>query len=415
MYRSLTTFVRTLAKTTGWRLVIALALLAALPLTEGAGIALLFPILQISGVNLGPASNAGKYANLVAHFMQSAGIRPTLLPLLAIFVAVLGLRAIVTGAQNLAVFSTCMAFENALRDRLYRAIVNADWLFIVRSRSSEFIHALTGEMQRVSFAASRLMQLAGQLMLTLVYLIIAFKLSMPMTLLTLASGALLAFLLRHQTRALHASSETISVSSSALYSAATEHLQNLKTVKTYGAQERDSEAFSALSKELVRGNLTASRRQLTASFWFEAGSIITLGAVVYFSLRVIAVPAVELFILIALFSRLMPKLSGAYNYYQSVVQGLPAFSNLMTLEARCAKVSEAPAGSGSPVKMSSDIRLDAISFAYEPGNGATLTDIDMVIPAGSDHRPSGTIGRGKEHARRYSCRSHQTDQWSAPD
>jgi ATP-binding cassette, subfamily C, bacterial len=395
MYRSLRSFVKVVAETARWRLAIALALLLAMPLTEGAGIALLFPLLEIAGVKLGPASAAGKYAKLVAHLLQRVGISPTLLPLIIIFVGVLGLRSLMMSAQNLAIFSACMATETALRDRLYRAIVNTDWLFVVRHRSSEFIHALTGELQRVTLAENRLMLLAGQLLLVVVYLTIAFKLSMAMTLITLGSGALVAFLLRHQTRALHDSSASISQRSNALYAAATEHLQNLKTVKTYGAQERDSQAFSTLGADLVRGNIAAVRQQVSAGFWFELGSIATLGVVIYLSLKVIAVPAVELFILVVLFSRLMPKLSAAYNYYHNVVHGLPAFANLMALEARCIDAAEPSTPPKPRLGLAKDIRLEDVSFSYEPGMEPTLKDITMIVPAGSITAVVGPSGAGK--------------------
>lgn len=395
MYRSLRSFVETVAQTARWRLVVALALLLAMPLTEGAGIALLFPILAIAGVNLGPASNAGKYARLVAHFLQRAGISPTLLPLLTIFVAILGLRSLLMSAQNLAIFSVCMATESALRDRLYRAIVDADWLFVVRRRASEFVHALTGELQRVTLAENRLMLLAGQLLLTVVYLAIALKLSMAMTLITLASGALVAFLLRHQTRAMHESSASISQRSNALYAAATEHLQNLKTVKTYGAQERDSRAFSGLGAQLVHGNLAAMRQQVSAGFWFELGSIATLGVVVYLSLKIIAVPPVELFILVVLFSRLMPKLSASYNYCHNVVHGLPAFANLMVLEAQCIAAAEPSIPPTTQLELAHDLRLEDVSFSYEPGREPTLQDINMIVRAGSITAVVGASGAGK--------------------
>lgn len=373
----------------------ALALLLATPLTEGAGIALLFPILNVAGISLAPAGNAGKYANVIAHILKRVGISPTLLPLIAIFVAILALRSLTMGAQNLAIFSACMATESVLRDRVYRAIVNADWLFVVRHRSSEFIHALTGELQRVTVAENRLLLLAGQLFLAMVYLAIAFKLSMAMSLIALGSGMAAAFLLRHLTRAVHESSASISERSNALYAAATEHLQNLKTVKTYGAQERDGESFSTLGAQLISGNIAAVRQQVSAGFWFELGSIATLGAVVYLSLGVIAVPPVELFILVVLFSRLMPKLSSAYNYYHNVVQGLPAFANILALEARCIDAAEPAVAKIAGPALTKDLRLEDVSFSYESASEPVLRDISIGIPAGSITAVVGPSGAGK--------------------
>jgi ATP-binding cassette subfamily C protein len=98
--------------------------------------------------------------------------------------------------QNVWRYRLQQDVEHRLRRRLYRAIAEANWLFVCRNRASDFTHALTSEIDRVGMATSIILQLAGDVVIGILYLTIAFALSAGMTALVLVSGALLVCLSR---------------------------------------------------------------------------------------------------------------------------------------------------------------------------------------------------------------------------
>ena len=51
-----------------------------------------------------------------------------------------------------------------LRERLHRAIVGADWLFLCRKKSADLVHVLTSEVERVGTATVYTLMLAGDLL-----------------------------------------------------------------------------------------------------------------------------------------------------------------------------------------------------------------------------------------------------------
>ena len=63
--------------------------------------------------------------------------------------------------QSISIFAVEQRFVLALRQRLYQAIANADWLFLCRSRSTDFTQALTEEADRVGEATYVVLMLAA--------------------------------------------------------------------------------------------------------------------------------------------------------------------------------------------------------------------------------------------------------------
>jgi hypothetical protein len=72
----LLTYTRSLIGFAGWKLGAMVAIIVLSSLTEGIGVALLLPTLQLAGVDMGPLSEAGRYAALVRGGFGAIGLRP---------------------------------------------------------------------------------------------------------------------------------------------------------------------------------------------------------------------------------------------------------------------------------------------------------------------------------------------------
>jgi len=383
-----------LAQIAGSRVALVLGVMILYSLTEGVGIALLLPTLQAAGLDLAHQGDAGRWAQLISNAVAAIGLPPTLPVLLAIFVVLVSARSALSAAQSVATISVSQAVALDLRKRLYSAIANADWLFVARSRASDFIHALTAELDRVAMITWRLMLLAADALLVLLYLVVAFKLSPTMSATVLGAGALLTLAVRGRTRKVLAGGSAVSENNNRLYAAATEHVQSLKTVKTYGAQQRSAGIFAALSAGVARTAIAVMRQQALARSMFEVGSILALGAVIYASIRIVAVPAAEILILLLVFSRLMPKMMSANGHFQDFLGLLPSFTNVMGLEERCRAAADPPQASGAPPQLRTALRLEGVTFAYRAGE-PVIRDLDLVIPAGRVTAIIGPSGAGK--------------------
>ena len=395
MNRAALRFVRELARSAGWRLTAAVALMVAFSMTEGLGILLLLPTLQAAGLDLAGQGSAGRYARIIERAFSAVGVTPSLEILLAMFVVLIALRTIVGRLQSLAMYAVQQQFVLEMRLRLYRAITNANWLFICRSRASDFTHALTGELDRVREAAYDLMLVAANTVLTAVYCALALRLSAAMTLLVLSCAALLAIALRGRTRTIEQAGQRQSDFRASLYAVTIEHLHSLKTAKACGAEQRNFSIFARSSRALMAADLAAIGAQAAATAWFELGSAAIMGAVLYAAIRVLSVPPAAILILLVLFARVMPRLMSGHQQLRSAAGLLPSFGNLIALEQRCAAAAEPGMPNAPAPDLRREIRFDRVSFSYSRDRAPAVYRAELVIPAGAVVALVGPSGAGK--------------------
>jgi ATP-binding cassette, subfamily C, bacterial len=387
--------VRTMVQVAPWRLGWTIALTMLFSLTEGVGVALLFPTLEAAGFSLENQGKAGHYAKVVGAAFSAVGLPRSLLLLLSLYVAVIAARTLIDRARNVSDSMVHRRVEDVMRRRLYSAISNTNWLFITRNRFSDFNHALTAEMERVTTASSFLTLLVANLVMGLLYVGLALALSVPMTLMVLGFGALMTLALYRRTHKLEELGTQVARYTNRLYAAASEHLQGLKTVKTYNAEKSDFEIFSKVSGQIAHTYIETEREQAAVSSWFELGSALALGVVLYVAIIVLAVPPAVILILVLLFARVMPRFQSSHYYYRTVVNALPSFVNVCALEQRCLAAAEAPARAQGTFAFAREIRLERVSFTYREDARPALRGVDMVIPAGKITAIVGPSGAGK--------------------
>jgi ATP-binding cassette, subfamily C, bacterial len=390
-------YVWSLLQIARWQLLAAVVLMTFTSLTEGVGVALLFPILQVAGFNLANQGHVGHYTGEVRDLLLLSGLPSHLwlATLLMIFMLLMALRSLFSRVQSVLTFRTVLRYELELGRKLYQAIIHADWLFLVRRRSSDFTHALTAELNRVASCTSLLISTLSNAILSLVYIGIALKLSAGMTSLVLGAGALLLLLSQRWLRAVHAGGAAVSDSVGEVYSAATEHLQNLKAMKFYDAQTSDLKMFSSLQSVALDTTLENTRNQAAAAFWFELASLLILAAIVFASLQILNVAPASMLLLLAVFTRLFPRLAIGQSQLQAFLSDLPAFQNVMTMYEECLANAEVRSAPSAALSFAREIRLEDVSFRYDTQRPAVLKEVSLSIAAGKITAIAGASGAGK--------------------
>jgi ATP-binding cassette, subfamily C, bacterial len=397
LFRSVLTYASSLITVSRWELLTTVVLMTLTSLTEGLGVALLFPILQVAGFNMANQGHVGHYTGEVQAFLEHSGLRPSLwlATMLMVFMLLMALRSLFSRAQTVGTLKTVLKYEIALSQQLYEAIINADWPFLVRRRSSDFMHVLTAELARVATATYQFVGFLSSSTLILVYCALAFKLSAGTTLMVLVAGTALLLVSRGWMRTIHESGMALSESMRAIYSVVTEHLQSLKAIKMYDAQTADLEMFGSLENAALEENLRVAKNQAAASFWFESGSLLVLGAVIFVSLRILRVGPASILLLLAVFTRLMPRLASGGSQLQSFLSDLPAFENVTRVTGECREHAESSSGSSTPPALTRDLRLDSVCFAYEAQRPLVLDQVSITIKAGQITAVAGPSGAGK--------------------
>jgi ATP-binding cassette, subfamily C, bacterial len=390
---TLRAFTATLLRTMSWQVALAIVLLLLRSVTQSAQLLLLVPLMQLVGLDV-EGGSIGWLDEIVSSAFALVGLQPTLATVLGAFVIFTAGLALITRWQTIYNFKLEQDFAATLRQRLYRTIASTNWLTFSRSRASDFTHALTTELDRVGTATGFFLRIVTDVALVSVYIVLALQLSVEMTLLVFAAGAVLLLLLRKKTRAAKWTGADISLATNGLYSAAIEHLSGMKTVKSYGAEERNTQLFSKLADRVARMYLNGTRNYAETAFWFTVGSAIILSAILYVSLEVLDLQASGVLLLLFLFNRMIPLFNNVQQGYQEFLNALPAFNGVMEIQARCEAAAEPDRSYSKKVEIGDGIRFEEVSLAYSEGTPA-VRDLDLTIPARKTTALVGPSGAGK--------------------
>lgn len=393
--RSLRAYLTTLFRVMSWKAALILALMGCFGLTEGIGVLLLVPLLQLVGLDV-RQGRMSQLAEFGSSIFTALGMRPTLIVVLGLYVLIISAHALLSRLQAIVELAFEQQFVACLRQRLYRAIANANWLFFSRCRASDFTHALTSELERVGTATQCLLLLVASGIVASVYVLLAFQVSTIATALTFACGAGLLLFLKGKIYSARMIGEELSAATNSLYAATIEQLGGMKTAKSYGAEGRHVQIYSRLVERVMATNIGGIRNWAAAKCWFDIGSVVVLSLLVYISIEVVATPTAGILLLLFLFARIMPKISGIQQGSQHFLNALPAFATVMELQARCEAAAEPQAEREEKFELRHGIRLERVSFGYE-GNGqaSVICDLDLNIRAGQTTAIAGPSGAGK--------------------
>jgi len=386
-------YVSTLIDFMAWKVVLALGLMICLSLMEGISLLMLVPLLQLVGLDVQQGS-IGRLAEFISSFFSALGLRPTLIAVLTIYVVIVIIHSLLRRWET----STSLILEHEfvvrLRQRLYHDIAHTSWLFFARKRASDFTHALTTEMERIGSATYSLLNCLATAIVAVVYILLAMKLSAVMTGLVFLCGGGLLFTLRRETSVAHETGEGLSEAMNNLYHAVSEHLSGMKIAKSYGTEAAHVDLFGRLAEQVRHMYADTVQIHAGVNFWFNVGSVILLGVILYISIQVLSIPVAGVLLLLFLFVRVIPKFSAIQQSFQSFVNTLPSFSRVMELQKQCEEAVESKTRKDENIEFRHGISVEGVSFSYD-GKVPVIHDLDLPIRAGQTTAIVGPSGAGK--------------------
>jgi ATP-binding cassette subfamily C protein len=103
----------------------------------------------------------------------------------------------------------------------------------------------------------------------------------------------------------------------------------------------------------------------------------------------------SILLLLAVFTRLIPRLAAGQSQLQAFLSELPAFENLMTIYRECVANAEVPDAAGPGPSLAHEIRLERVAFGYDAQRPLVLEDLSLTIAAGKVTAIAGSSGAGK--------------------
>jgi len=387
-------YVRTLARAMPGRLALGITLTALGGLTEGIGVLILIPLLELVGVDV-QQGRAGHVARWVGAVFGWLGIPLDLISVLPLYLVIIAADAALRLWQTVTYCSLQLGFTAYLRQRLHRAVSHASWVRLVRLRASDLTHAMTDQVDRIGNGTYVVLRMARDAMLMSVYLTLTFYVSPVVTVLVVSAGLVLMLLLGRGTRAASRLGLAMTRVGAETYRAVMEHLGGIKMAKSYGAEERSIRLFGDLADRVASTHLRAATAQAAAKCRFDIGAALALGLIVYVAVAMLHTPVAVLLVLLIAFVRVMPLVSGFEQAAQQLLHMLPILASVLSLEARLTPEGD-PGSSRRPAPcLRHVVRLDGVSFRYEGTAEPALASVSLAIAAGQTTAIVGPSGSGK--------------------
>lgn len=367
--------------------------MASVGLAEGIGILLLLPLLQIAGVSIAHG-NVDRISAPLRNAFAMLGIPQTLVFVLVAYAVVTIAEASLVRAQTILNATVVHDFAQRLRDRLYGAIAQADWLTLSRIRSSDFTFALTTAADRSETAAHQLLFFTASAVVAIVYTVMAIVVSPAMSATVLGLGLILLVAQKAKTFGSVESGEELTRSTNELFATASEHLAALKLAKSYNSEARHVALFHETGMRLNRASLALVRSYASLKCHQTVGSVVGLCLILYLALVEFHLGTAAILLLLFLFSRLASRLGNLQQTLQFVVGTTPAFRAIQALIDQCSVPGEHESVEPRPVVGCASLRN--VSFSYGGEGGAeALSNVSLDIPAGRTVAIVGPSGSGK--------------------
>ncbi len=364
-------------------------------LFEGVGLLLLIPLLQLIGLDA-QHGGMGRLMAVVRHAFDTVGVAVTLPRVLLLYVAVIALQSVVQRWQAIVSAALRRDLVDLLRGRLYRAVAGTSWLYFSRHRASLFLQILTSKVDRVASAAYYLIDLVVTLVISLVYIAMAVRVSATMTAAVVAGGLLLALVFRGRLREARALGADSGAASTRLYAATSDFLESMKLAKGYGAEDRHAGSFAGYSSALSQKARAEMRAGSRTRQWLAIGSAAMLAFMVYLATSVMAMPPASIFLLMFLFARLVPRLTSLYDKAQSLAGELPEFELVAVAEAQALAAAEPRAAEHREIALSRALDLRSVMFSYSESRvSPALIDVTLSCAARTTTAIVGPSGAGK--------------------
>ncbi|MCW3837671.1 ATP-binding cassette domain-containing protein [Sphingomonas canadensis] len=370
----------------GWRGVRAGALVAGGAILDGAGLLLLVPILGVvvEGGN-------GRVGRMLAGFGLETPVAQLGL-LVAVFVALGMLRAVVQFARDMALARLQTGFIEAERVRAVAALARAPWSSVAAMRHARITNLVTTEIQRLGTASFFMVQGIVSVAMLVIQLGIAISLAPALAGAAIALLGLGAILFVSAQGRVHDLGKGMVRAGQALMASTASFLAGLKTAAAQNEQAGFVDEFASIQREIRGRQLDFQARQAGGRRSFAILSSLLGGMVVLIGYGWLAVPPAVLITLVLIFARMSGPALQLYQSGQNFVFALPAFESVRALEAELLAAGQKDTVAPVPPPPG-PIVLSGVRYLHPGGRG--LRSASLTIAPGEFVGIAGPSGVGK--------------------
>ena len=360
--------------------------------TAGFSIVLLIPLLQLLSIGAGEATEG--VALFIQNLADRAGIELTIGSILLVYMVLLTLTALLQYWKALLDARYQQTFIYTLRRRLFRKIIMADWQLLNSRSKTNHLQVLTREVPNLANYYFFYLKLLTTLIMTAAYTLYAMLVSAGFTLIIIAVGIIVFFLLRRFLLRSFRLGKGYVDSYNRLLKYIDDFWQTVKIAKVHSSEDYYFNRFDEASTSLLNMEYRMQKNWSVPQLIQRIVGLAVLVGIVWFGYRSGTIPMASFVILILLFSRIYPQLIAINTDVNMIVSNVASVKLVMQLDEDLPEPGATAGGVHPSVALKKEIRLEDITFAYP--DGEKLFDrFGAVIRANAITGIVGQSGRGK--------------------
>ena len=387
-------YLRDLFHQAGTRAYFAIAVLIGMGLTQGVGLLMLIPFLQLIGI--GDSAPEGIVA-IIGKIWRFTGLPLSLPMVLAVYVGIVSLYAVIQRWSTILNSKLSHAFTRKLRDDLFRSMARVQWLRFIQIRGSDINHVMTSNLATIDNGTYGLFALISTIFVVFVQIGVAMMLSFPLTCVAIVSSGLLLLVLRPLNRRSYELGEEWRQTMAALFGVLMDHLAGMKVARSFGAEDRHIRSFCSLSGNLEQQANRFAGILSSTGMYYEIGGVLVVSVFFLVGVQILQIPVSRLLIMLFLFSSLVPMFSWMQRTWQGTLNMLPAYKAALDM-AKKFHAAEEPQiyGTATPIELETGVEFRGVSFKYDKEDqNFVLDQIELLIRARETTVILGPSGGGK--------------------
>ena len=313
--------------------------------------------------------------------------------ILAFIVILFISKALVTLWVSYIQLTIANEYLRATQSKLFKMVMRASWPYLLRQKLGNLETALM-----IDVPASTHLLTKGSFAITLItsllmYLVVAFSISAPVTIATLLIGVLTFAALRPLMDRINNRSRTRTVLFRDTMHHVGEHVGGLKTVKAFGVEAEAIQRAESLFEGIMSMTNRIGFTQAMATQAMAPIGIIYIAAILSLSFKTPFISFAALPAILYLIYRIFTYGQQLQNTLSYVSEIGPHLERVIHFGENAGKRVESLGGDKS-FSFEKELSFEKVSFSYEAGR-EILHDVSFSIPKGSMVGVVGPSGAGK--------------------
>lgn len=369
----------------------ALCLLATIAgLLEGIGISTAAPLLASMGVEGG---KSGLIHELTGTIMGVIGLDPSPMGFGLLLVGLVFLAALFGLTQAWVAVRLQTNYVLSWQDDLMRSYQNSHWSFIRGQSTGDLVGSVVTETGRLGGAYYQSVLLITVGIHLIIYLTIGFLLSPAICLIVLAGGITLFLIARPLLRRASVFGARITKATLNLQTLLSDRFAAAKVIKAFDSGDAFHKDFQGEAKSLRDATAANAFDMQIAKAINDFGSALLVVTVLLVGYMVLGVGAASMLVVLAIFIRIIPKLSAAQQCLQTISQVLPAFSLVRQMHNQA--IGEMEKGGIAKPNLTDPVGIKFKGLTVSYDNEPVLSGLNLDIQSGTFVALVGASGEGK--------------------